>query len=76
MGDERVCRQVNKPGNHHTDHGMVEKKLDLLARELKRYRISIAGIQETKWFGSDVRLMGTPFYTLVIPYEVIKKEHL
>ena len=54
MGDECVCRNVNKPGNHCNDHGMVDKKLDLLVRELKRYGISIAGIPETKWFGSDV----------------------
>ena len=32
----------------------VERKLDLLVNELARYRISIAGIQETKWFGSDI----------------------
>ena len=34
--------------------GMVDRKLDLLVRELKRYRVSVAGIQESKWFGSDV----------------------
>ena len=33
---------------------MAWLKLDLLARELKRYGVSILGIQETKWFGSDV----------------------
>ena len=33
---------------------VVPHKLDLLARELKRYGISIAGIQEINWFGSDV----------------------
>ena len=54
MGDERICRKVNKPGNHRNDHSMVDRKLDLVVRELKRYGISIAGIQETKWFGSDV----------------------
>ena len=32
----------------------VERKLDLLAKELARYCISMAGIQETKWFGSDI----------------------
>ena len=32
---------------------MVDRKLDILVRELKRHGISIAGIQETKWFGSD-----------------------
>ncbi len=24
------------------------------ARQLRRYRVSVAGIQETKWFGKDV----------------------
>ena len=33
---------------------MVDRKLDLLAKELRRYGIAIAAIQETKWFGSDV----------------------
>ena len=37
----------------YSDTG-VERKLDLLVKELARYRISIAGIQETKWFGSDI----------------------
>lgn len=32
----------------------VDRKLDLLVEELKRYSISLAGIQETKWYGSDV----------------------
>ena len=49
-GDCRVCcsRRVAY-GNTG-----VERKLDLLVKELARYRISIAGIQETKWFGSDI----------------------
>ena len=36
------------------DSGMVDRKLDHLMGELERYRVSVAGIQETKWFGSDV----------------------
>ena len=32
----------------------VERKVDLLIAEIKNYNISIAGIQETKWFGSDI----------------------
>ena len=56
-GDERICRkrpvQLNKHRNHD-DHGKVDRKLDLVVRELKRYRVSVAGIQESKWFGSDV----------------------
>ena len=30
------------------DPGVVDRKLDLLVGELKRYRVSVAGIQETK----------------------------
>ena len=33
---------------------VTQRKLDLLVKELARYRISIAGIQEMKWFGSDI----------------------
>ena len=32
----------------------VDHKLDLLVKELKRYHVCVAGIQETKWFGKDV----------------------
>ena len=32
----------------------VDRKLDLVVSELKRYGVSIAAIQETKWFGSDI----------------------
>ena len=32
----------------------VDHMLNLLMGELQRYRITIAGMQETKWFGSDV----------------------
>ena len=57
-GDERVCRKRPKVGtrhsNHSDNHGKVDRKLDLLVGELRRYGVSIAGIQESKWFGSDV----------------------
>ena len=49
-GDHRVCRVQRDIG--------MERKLDLLVKELTRYRIAIAGIQETKWFESDVWLTG------------------
>ena len=62
LGDERVCRKVCKPGNYD-EPGIVDRKLDLLVRELKRYGTSIAGIQETKWFGSD--LWSADGYTLL-----------
>ena len=32
----------------------MDRKLDLLVGELQRYGVSVAGIQETKWFGKDV----------------------
>ena len=59
-GDRRICRSrpqsradrrnsPQKPGPH-----LVNRKLDFLARELKRYGMSIAAIQETKWYGNDV----------------------
>ena len=69
MGDERICRKVNKPGNHRNDHGMVDRKLDLLARELKRYRYLLQGFRGLN--GSKVMcglLIGTLFHTLVVPY--------
>ena len=59
-GDRRICRSrpqsrvdrrnsPQKPGPH-----LVNRKLDFLARDLKRYGVSIAAIQETKWYGNDV----------------------
>ena len=48
-GDIRISRRNGPPSN-----STVDRKLDLLVGELKRYRVSVAGIQETKWFGSDV----------------------
>ena len=32
----------------------MDRKLDLLVSELRRYGVSVAAIQETKWFGRDV----------------------
>ena len=49
-GDHQICRA------HSTTHDGpgVERKLDLLVNELQHYSISIAGIQQTKWFGFDI----------------------
>ena len=47
-GDVRVCRK--RPENS----GVVDRKLDLLAAELKRYGVSVAGVQESKWFGKGI----------------------
>ena len=47
-GDPRVCRRSS------TSHSGVDRKLDLLADELRVHGIDLAGIQETRWFGNDV----------------------
>ena len=49
--DVRTCRSrpVSVAVSENVDH-----KLDFLVKELKRYHVCIAGIQETKWFGKDV----------------------
>ena len=33
---------------------VVDRKLDMLVRELKRYKVSVAGIQKSRWFGKDI----------------------
>ena len=45
---------VAKHGNHSDKPGMI----DLLMGELRKYGVSVAGIQETKWFGKDVWPVG------------------
>ena len=30
-----------------------ERKVDLIVREMKRYKVKVVGLQETKWFGCD-----------------------
>ena len=35
-----------------------ERKVDLVVRELKRYNVKVAGLQETKWFGCEVYDVG------------------
>ena len=44
--------------------GSVDRKLDLLVGELVYHRVAVVGIQETKWFGSDV-WHATGGYTLL-----------
>ena len=54
-GDERICRKRTAGrGTQNESLGVVDRKLDLVVRELKRFGVSVAGIQESKWFGSDV----------------------
>ena len=61
-GDERICRKqlmdVAKHGNHSDKPGKIDRKIDLLMGELRKYGVSVAGIQETKWFGKDVWPVG------------------
>ena len=52
VGDARICG-VSKTSKQLPD-SPVDRKLSLLAWELQRYHVTIAGIMETKWFGSDV----------------------
>ena len=58
-GDARICRSRQSPENCAT----VDRKLDLLVRELRRYDVSVAAVRETKWFGADV--WETQGYTLL-----------
>ena len=49
---------VAKHGNHSDKPGKIDRKIDLLMGELRKYGVSVAGIQETKWFGKDVWPVG------------------
>ena len=51
FGDVRVCqkRQVIEERSE-----VINRKLDFLVGELKRYGVSVAGVQESRWFGRDV----------------------
>lgn len=59
-GDRRICRSRWVPGadphvlgNLRRPH-YVERKLDLLVKEMRTLGVAVTGIQETKWFGNDV----------------------
>ena len=55
VGDACICRKSRREhGDERIGAQTVDRKLDLLVRELKRYGVSVAGIQETKWFGNDL----------------------
>ena len=49
--------ETAKQGN---DVGLVadERKIDQVMNELKRYRVKVAALQETKWFGKEVCKVG------------------
>ena len=51
-GDERICRK--RPNEALQNPNTVDRKSDLLVRELRRYQVSIGAVQETKWFGCNV----------------------
>ncbi len=55
-GDRRICKSRPESQDNTTspDLHAVDRKLDLLVKELKRLEVAIAGVQETKWFGNDV----------------------
>ena len=50
-GDVRICQKQQLVGEKSE---VIDRKLDLLAAELKRYGVSTAGIHESRWFGKDV----------------------
>ena len=61
MGSWNVCTLVESSGDRCAGRvtlcessGVMDRKLDLVVKELKRYGLSVAGIQESKWFGSNV----------------------
>ena len=51
LADMRVCRKHQVLGE-----GLeaVDRKLDLLVGELRRYGVSVGGVQESRWFRKDV----------------------
>ena len=60
-GDKRISRSRPQHigddatnNSERTRQHLVDPKLDLLVKELRCYGVSVAAIQETKWFGKDV----------------------
>lgn len=58
-GDRRICRSRPRACNtqapeHLTSPHFVDRKLDFLVKGLRQFGVAIVGVQETKWFGSDV----------------------
>ena len=51
-GDERIQRR--RPQKALSNPQAIDRKLDLLMRELRQYSVSVGANQETKWFGSDI----------------------
>ena len=51
-GDECICRK--RPNEALQKPNTVDRKLDLLVSEMRRYNVSVGAVQETKWFGNDI----------------------
>ena len=49
-GDMHICQKRQVIGERVE---VVDRKLDLLVGELKRYGVSVAGIQESRWFRNE-----------------------
>ena len=54
FGGLRVCRKQKLTGDRDNSSEVVNRKLDLFVGELQRRGVSVAGVQETRWFGEDV----------------------
>ena len=52
-GDPRICRK--RPLSNSCSH-VIDRKFDFLVTELRRFRVDIAAVQETRWFDNDVWL--------------------
>ena len=51
----RKCWQgVGRDKGRSPDPHIVDLNIDLMVKKLRHYQVSVAGIQETKWFGMDV----------------------
>ncbi len=50
---QRVHVYRKRPVGERCSEG-VDRKLDLLVKELQKYRVLLAGVQESRWFGEDV----------------------
>lgn len=54
-GDPRISRVGPARGG-------VDRGLDFLVHEAEKYRLAVVGVQESKWFGSDIwRASGSTF---------------
>ena len=53
------CEGAVETARQHTETGHFDdRRIDQVMRELERYRITVAALQETKWFGEAVYKVG------------------